>query len=118
MSVATTYTPEKVKLKVGDHLVSGYQNDCNFISGDESIFKVFLHWGSESIGPLRGKQQQAQKVTFEAGLSKSAYIDGELMVSPNGVKSLDFAGNYYIGGPYFEYSPDGVFVQFTFVKQN
>ena len=117
MSLMTTYTPEAVKLKVSGHLVTGYPNEGSFIYGDEQAFKLHLHWGSESIKHLRGKKREVQKVVFEAGLSKTAHVDGELMVSPNGVKSLDFVGNYYINGPYFEYSLDGVFVQFTFNKQ-
>jgi hypothetical protein len=117
MPVSTTYTPEAVKLTVADHLVTGYQSDSSsFIAGDESFFKVYLHWGSDSIEPLRSKRGEAQKVKFEAGLSRGVYVDGEFLVSHNTPKGLDFTGEYSIEGPYFEYTLDGVFVQFNFVK--
>ena len=111
------YCPDAIKLTVDNHLVEGFDSNTSFIIGDENNFKIRLQWGSPSIKELRYMKRNAQQVVFESGISKSAYNNGEFEVSEEKDTSLNFKGNYYIEGPYFEYDNDGVFVQFTFNKK-
>ena len=111
------YCPDAIKLTVDNHLVEGFDSNTSFIIGDENNFKILLQWGSPSIKELRYMKRNAQQVVFESGISKSAYNNGEFEVSEEKDTSLNFKGNYYIEGPYFEYDNDGVFVQFTFNKK-
>lgn len=111
------YCPDGIKLTVASHVVESFDSSTSFILGDEEHFKIRLQWGSASIKALRGKKREAQQVVFESGISKGGYNNGEYQVSEEKDTSLNFKGNYYINGPYFEYDNDGVFVQFAFNKQ-
>jgi hypothetical protein len=112
-----TYCPDAIKLTVSEHVIESFDSNTSFILGDEEHFKIRLHWSSASIKELRGKKRQAQQVAFESGISKCGYVDGEYQTCEEKDTSLNFTGNYYINGPYFDYDTAGVFVQFTFNKQ-
>lgn len=111
------YCPDAIKLTVDNHIVEGFDSNTSFIIGDENHFKIRLQWSSASIKELRANKQNVKQVSFESGISKSAYNNGEFEVSEEKDTSLNFKGDYCIEGPYFEYDNDGVFVQFAFNKQ-
>lgn len=115
--MVSIYCPDAIKLTVASHVVESFDCSSSFILGDEEHFKIRLQWGSASIKQLRGKKREAQQVVFESGISKGCYNNGEYQAPEEKDTSLNFKGNYYINGPYFEYATDGVFVQFTFNKQ-
>ncbi len=120
MTLVKTYAPDAVKLTVGDTLVQGYDESVkNFIEGSEEFFSINLHFGSPSIQKLRQMMQpnRLPTVKFEAGITSSAFVDGEYLTSETTHKHLDFSGKYCIDGPHFKYSLDGIKVSFNFQKQ-